>query len=101
MSSYATAVAHSEPDCIVVDLDGTLVSTDTFVSTLFEVIRRHPSKIPALIAALFRGRAECKRLAAELARLDVASLPYNQPLLAYLRKQKDAGRTIVLATGAD
>jgi 4-hydroxybenzoate polyprenyltransferase len=100
-SRYATAIVKSEPECIVVDLDGTLVFTNTFVAAILEVLRKHPFRILALIAALFRGRAECKRLAASLALLDVASLPYNQPLIEYLRQQKAAGRRILLATGAD
>jgi FMN phosphatase YigB (HAD superfamily) len=101
MSTYATVIVKSEPECIVVDLDGTLVFTDTFVATILEVVRKRPLRILGLIAALFRSRAECKQLAASLALLDIASLPYNQPLIEYLRQQRTAGRRIVLATGAD
>ena len=89
------------PECIIVDLDGTLVQTDTFVATLLEAIRRHPLSVFSLLAALFRGRAECKRLAASLAPLDVTVLPYNDSLVEYLHEQRTFGRRIVLATGAD
>ncbi len=33
--------------------------------------------------------------------LDVAHLPYNRPLLDYLRDEHAAGRKLYLATGAD
>ena len=36
-----------------------------------------------------------------LAPLDITVLPYNAPLIEYLRQQKSAGRRIILATGAD
>ena len=100
-TSYATATAKRSIAHIVVDLDGTLVLTDTFFATLLEVVKKRPSQIFALILALFRGRAECKRLAASLACLDVRSLPYNEPLLKYLSQQRAAGARLVLATAAD
>ena len=33
--------------------------------------------------------------------LDAAHLPYNRPLLDYLREEHAAGRKLYLATGAD
>jgi 4-hydroxybenzoate polyprenyltransferase len=97
----ATAVSIIQPLYIVVDLDGTLVLTDTFVATLLETIRTHPLRLFAILLALLRSRAESKRLAASSGLLKVASLPYNEALIGYLREQKAAGRRIVLATGAD
>ena len=93
---------HSVPrEHIVVDLDGTLVLTDTFVASLLETCRKYPLRIPRLALSLFGGRASCKRAAAALARLDVACLPYNEPLLDYLRGERAAHRHLILATGAD
>src|SRR6266480_2728867 len=103
MSGAAVAaLSKSEPEYIFVDLDGTLVLTDTFVLTLLGALRRRPLSFPALVlTAIRKGRAGCKRLAAALARLDVPGLPYNEDLVAYLRVQRAAGRQIILATGAD
>jgi 4-hydroxybenzoate polyprenyltransferase len=95
------AVSLSPREHIVVDLDGTLVLTDTFVATLLEALRKHPSCLLALITALLRGRAFCKRVTAALARLNIASLPYNEPLVDYLRQERALGRRLILATGAD
>lgn len=101
MSPTLALTSKLLPECIVVDLDGTLVQTDTFVATLLEAIRKHPLSVFPLLAALFRSRAECKRLAASLAPLDITVLPYNESLIEYLREQRTSGRRIVLATGAD
>ena len=89
------------PGHIAVDLDGTLVHTDTFVATLMEACRKSPTSFPRILCALLKGRAECKRLASSIAPLDVTVLPYNQPLLQYLAEQRRIGRRIILATGAD
>ncbi len=85
---------------LVVDLDGTLVRTDTLLEGLcalatgrniFRVFWPH----------FLRGRAAFKRAVAEHAGLDPKLLPYNEGLLAYLRSQKARGRHLVLATAAD
>ena len=97
----AAAVSSPRRDNIIVDLDGTLVRTDTFAASLLETLRKRPSCILALIVALFRGRAFCKRVAADRAQLNIASLPYNQALIDYLRLQRALGHRVILATGAD
>jgi 4-hydroxybenzoate polyprenyltransferase len=97
----STAPVSMPREHIVVDLDGTLVLTDTFVASLLEAFRQYPLRIPRVIASLFAGRASCKHVAAALARLDVACLPYNEPLLEYLRHEHAAHHRLILATGAD
>jgi 4-hydroxybenzoate polyprenyltransferase len=97
----ASATAAAQEQCIVVDLDGTLVRTDTFVASVLESMCRRPSSLWSIARALVRGRAFAKRLAAMRGTLDVTSLPYNQQLLQYLREQKAAGCRLILATGAD
>jgi 4-hydroxybenzoate polyprenyltransferase len=85
---------------LCVDLDGTLVRTDTFLETLFLFLRLHPLRIPALVIWLLRGRSYLKMRLAETA-LPIETLPYNTELLSYLRQRKSAGVKLVLATGAD
>ncbi len=85
---------------LCVDLDGTLVRSDTlhetFVSASIQL--RRPSGLRSLIA---KGRAGLKRHLAQYASFDARTLPYNEELLEYLREQKAAGRRLVLVTGAD
>jgi 4-hydroxybenzoate polyprenyltransferase len=54
--------------------------------------------IPGWIA---QGKAAFKRHLSATVQLDVEHLPYNQPLLEYLREQFGQGRAIYLATAAD
>jgi len=86
---------------LCVDLDGTLVRTDTLVETLFLFFRLHPLRIPLLVIWWLRGRSYLKMKLAEAALPCIETLPYNMELLAYLRRQKSAGARLVLATGAD
>ncbi len=84
---------------LCVDLDGTLVRTDTLVEGLLALAGG--LRFGALGAAVMGGRAALKARVASLAPLDPALLPYNEPLLAYLREQRATGRRIVLATAAN
>jgi 4-hydroxybenzoate polyprenyltransferase/phosphoserine phosphatase len=85
---------------LCVDLDGTLIHTDLLAEGAFAVLtnRRLFSRSWQMLAT---SRAGLKRNVAALAPLDVSLLPYNRPLLAYLREQKASGRKLVLATAAD
>ncbi len=86
---------------LCVDLDGTLVRTDTLVETLLLFFRLHPFRIPWLAIWLLRGRSYLKMRLAEAALPSIETLPYNTELLSYLREQRSAGIKLVLATGAD
>jgi 4-hydroxybenzoate polyprenyltransferase len=86
---------------LAVDLDGTLVKTDTLHESLINVTKSAPLRLLAIARALRDGKAAFKREIADSARLAVADLPYNTEFLAYLRAQKAAGRTLGLFTAAD
>ncbi len=91
---------HTErPLCI--DLDGTLVKSDTFVDSLMVLARRRPLAFLRTPFWAIKGKAHLKSQVASLVALDVAHLPYNRPLLDYLRDEHAAGRKLYLATGAD
>jgi 4-hydroxybenzoate polyprenyltransferase/phosphoserine phosphatase len=91
------ALAVALPLCV--DLDGTLVRSDTLVEG-FCALATDPRVFGAL-RRLANGRAAFKQAVAAGVRLDPALLPYNETLLAYLRTQKAAGRRLILATAAD
>jgi 4-hydroxybenzoate polyprenyltransferase len=55
----------------------------------------------SILPALRHGRAAFKAAVAGQARFDLAALPYDPELLAYLHAQRLAGRMLVLATAAD
>lgn len=97
----APAPAPADALPLVVDLDGTLLHTDTLVETLFDLARRRPLQLLALPAWLAGGRAHLKRQLALRSQVDLALLPRAEDLLVHLRTLRRQGRRLVLATGAD
>lgn len=86
---------------LCVDLDGTLVKSDTLVDSLLVLTRRRPLKVFGLIPRLRHGKAAFKAYVTEQVQLDVAHLPYNRKLLTFLTEERARGRSLYLATGAD
>lgn len=92
---------HSATLPLCVDLDGTLVKSDTLLDSLCLLARRHPATLLRVPGWLARGKANLKREITARVPLDVAYLPYNEALVLYLREQAAAKRPIYLSTGAD
>jgi 4-hydroxybenzoate polyprenyltransferase len=86
---------------LCVDLDGTLVKSDTLVDAVLALARQHPVALLSIPGWLAQGKAAFKRQVTDAIALDVTALPYNQPLLEYLFHQHAHGRPIYLATAAD
>lgn len=103
MDKEITEAPHVESArrTIVVDLDGTLVNTDMLVENLFLVLRQHPFRIFEIILWLFGGKANFKRRLADVALPDISDIPYNKSVLHWLKKQRDTGASLVLATASD
>jgi 4-hydroxybenzoate polyprenyltransferase len=87
---------------LFVDLDGTLIASDSLLECILFCAKQHPLDFLKLPIWLLRGRAHFKAcLSAAADGLDVARLPYNEDLCRYLRREKATGRAIYLATAAD
>lgn len=84
---------------LCVDLDGSLIRTDVAYETLAGSLR-HPATLVRVPFFAARGLAALKVMLAERVAIDVTTLPYHAPLLAWLREEKARGRTLVLATAA-
>ncbi len=99
MTPPPVPVQVERPLCV--DLDGTLVKSDTLVDSLMALARQHPAAFLRAPFWVLRGEAHLKAQVASLVTLDVLHLPYNRPLLDYLREEHSTGRKLYLATGAD
>lgn len=86
---------------ICVDMDGTLVRTDTLLEGVLALLRAHPHFLFLLPLWLLKGKAHLKAQVASRAALSGDCLPYNSELLAYLQSRRAEGRQLVLATGSD
>ncbi len=90
---------HSVP--LAVDLDGTLIGTDLLLESLFVLAKTKPLQLLMLPIWLAQGVARLKRRLADRFTPDIQTLPYDREFIAYLQAEKHAGRTLILATGAD
>lgn len=86
---------------LAVDLDGTLIRCDLFTEAMLRLAFRKPWKLPLLLLWLMRGRAYAKAQLAQQFPPDAAHLPYDERILAWLREERAAGRTLALATASD
>ena len=89
------------PPVLCVDLDGTLVKSDTLHDSALAVARHRPLALLNIPGWILQGKAALKRHLANTIQLDVTHLPYNRELLQYLEQQRATGRDIYLATAAD
>lgn len=108
MNRDPTAVPTDAPSAraggevpLVVDLDGTLVRTDTLHESTLLLLRGAPQRALHLPLWLARGRARMKREIAQRVELDVAGMPFHDELVAWIGTERARGRRVVLATAAD
>ncbi|HTK04488.1 MAG TPA: UbiA family prenyltransferase [Candidatus Eisenbacteria bacterium] len=86
---------------LYVDLDGTLVRSDTLWESLLALARRRPWSFAALPGWLAGGKAAFKRRLAKAVLPDPALLPYDKDVLALVHARRERGGRVVLATAAD
>ena len=86
---------------LCVDLDGTLIRTDTLWESCFALLRLHFAYVFLLPFWLIRGKAFLKNEIARRVDLRVDSLPYHQELLSFLRTEHEKGRKLILATASN
>ncbi|MFN3607424.1 MAG: UbiA family prenyltransferase [Hyphomonas sp.] len=92
--------AHADTVPLVLDLDGTLIRTDSLQEQALTLVRRNPLAIFKLIAWVLAGRVVLKERLAGAADLDAEFLPVNETVLALAQAEAAKGRKIVLATAA-
>ena len=92
---------NSSMPALCVDLDGTLVRTDTLHEGVLRALRTAPLALLRALPLALQSRAAFKRRIAEIAPLDADTLPLNSDLLAYLDGQHALGRPIDLVSAAD
>lgn len=88
---------------LCVDLDGTLIRSDSLFEATCAVLRRNFFDIVRLPLWLSRGMAYFKTQVFERAQgeIDIQYLPYNQELLEALKAEHRRGRRLVLASGTE
>lgn len=85
---------------LCVDLDGTLVTTDTLIESFLKLFKKQPTIAAPALGWLMHGKAHLKTQIDQRSSIAVADLPYHQAVLHYLREEKDRGRKIILVTAS-
>ena len=98
-TATAESARLSRPLCV--DLDGTLIKSDSLFDAACQFLHRNLLRFWQLPLWLAKGRAHLKAEVARRAPLDVTRLPYNSEVLSYLQTERRQGRQLYLASGAD
>jgi 4-hydroxybenzoate polyprenyltransferase/phosphoserine phosphatase len=94
------AQAPAAPAPLCVDMDGTLIATDSLWEAMLLLIRHNPAAILRVPFWLAAGRAALKEQIARRVKVDVALLPYRQNVIEFVRSEKASGTTVILTTAA-
>jgi 4-hydroxybenzoate polyprenyltransferase len=89
----------SKPLCV--DLDGTLIRTDLLLESVLLLIRQNFFYLFCVPFLMLRGKAWLKRSLARKISFDPLEIAYNEPVVAWVQKQRKLGRYTVLATGSN
>ncbi|MHC8412230.1 UbiA family prenyltransferase [Pseudomonas sp. Hz4] len=85
---------------LVIDLDGTLLRSDLLMETGMAFLCHRPLSFFKLFGWLATGKAKLKAGLAEATNIDVGVLPYDAAVIEFIELERDAGRTVVLATAS-
>jgi len=93
--------ANTDTDVpLCVDLDGTLLKTDTLHELIVRAIKQHWWLLLVLPFLVLKGKAQFKKALSDKIALNPELLPYNEDLLQYLKQEKERGRQLILVTGS-
>jgi len=95
------AAATQDRVPLAVDLDGTVLRTDSLVESLVVLARNKPASLWRLPGWLMPGLAHFKQQLAATAMPEIGLLPHRAAVVEFLRAEKQCGRTLILATAAD
>jgi 4-hydroxybenzoate polyprenyltransferase len=86
---------------LVVFLEGTLLRSGVLAEEFLALFSRAPLQAIAALWRLCSGIAPFRALLAREAKLDVASLPWNENVVGLLKRERNNGRSLYLVSAAD
>ena len=90
---------RSRPRCV--DLTGALTRTVVLIEAVFTLLKRNPLHVLLLPFWLHRGKAALKQGLADRIELDVTLLPYNQPILDWIKVLSTQGKWLIPASASN
>lgn len=98
-NSVIDTISHN-PLPLCVDLDGTLIQTDSLWESCLCLIGQHPFISLLMPFWLLLGKVGFKNKVSQYAELNPESLPFNVDILKYITHQKLQNRHLVLVTAS-
>ncbi|MEQ8301269.1 MAG: UbiA family prenyltransferase [Hyphomonas sp.] len=86
---------------LILDLDDTLLRTDTLYESLLACLKKNPLNIFLVVRWLLMGRAALKNRLGAASDLSVEDLPFNEDVVVLAKKAAANGRRVIIATAAD
>ena len=100
MTNFDSATLGNTSLPLCVDLDGTLINTDSLWESCLRLISQKPLLLLLLPLWLLLGKAGFKHKVSQHVVLNPSSLPFNTNLLKFLTHQRLNNRHLVLVTAA-
>ena len=100
-TSSARRVSRSHTPPLCVKLEYTLILTNPLLESLLLLVKRNPLFLLQIPLWLCRGLAVLKAEVASRVTPDPNFLPYDHELIAWLKTERTAGRTIWLCADSD
>ena len=93
-------VLDQEQVPLCVDLDGTLIKTDSLHESFLLLIKQNPLYCIIAVFWLLKSKAHFKAEVAKRTHLSVETLPYNDDVIEYIQSQRSI-RKVLLVTGSN
>jgi 4-hydroxybenzoate polyprenyltransferase len=86
---------------LVVDVDGTLVSTDLLQEAMLQFIARQPLQAFRILIWMIAGKSRLKTQLADRVTPGIETVPLRTEVVALIRVAQAEGRLVYLASGSD
>lgn len=91
-------VGNNIPLCV--DLDGTLIASDTLLESTLKLIKQKPLLIFSFLIWILHGKLYFKQKVHSYVLIDASTLPYRKEIIEFIIQEQNKGREIVLATAS-
>ena len=92
---------HSNNIPLIIDLDGSLIRTDTLFESCLLFIKKYPLRAFALLKWFWGGKAHLKNKLSKYVLPNAELLPYRTEVLELAQEAKRYGKKVYLITGAN
>lgn len=92
---------QKDAENLCVDLDGTLIRSDSLWELILRALRHNPLYILLIPILLLKGKCFLKRRLSEKFGKFIKNLPFNSDVISYIVKRKKSGDKIWLVTACD